>query len=132
VRRTALILVAVAALTTGAVAYAAGLGPIAPAGVGSDSAGVAPCDPDGFTVSSWVTSQGNVTQATIGGIKEPDCAGGALSVTLTDSSGAGIGTATTVTVPSAADPGSVTVGFPSGQQPYAGNVAGFRVAIVGP
>ena len=131
-KRIVLIVAALAALATAAVAYAAGIGPTTSSGVGANTAAVAPCDTDGFAISSYTTSSGNVTGATITGIKEPDCAGGQLSVTLTDGSGNGIGTATTVTVPNVADPGSVAVGFPAGQQPYAGNVTGFKVAIVGP
>ncbi len=128
-RRRILIIAALAVLGTAAVAFAAGLGPVAQSSVGANAATVPPCDPDGFTIS-YSTSAGNVTQATIGGIKEPDCAGGALSLTLTDSSGAQIGAGGPVTVPSMADPGSLAV--PLATQPYAGNVAGFRVVIVGP
>jgi hypothetical protein len=129
VRRLALISVALVALGTAAVAFAAGLGPVTQSSVGANSTVVVPCDTDGFTIS-YTTSAGNVTQATIGGIKEPDCAGGALSLTLTDSGGASIGSGGPVTVPSMADPGSVAV--PLSVQPYAGNVAGFQVVIVGP
>jgi hypothetical protein len=71
-----------------------------------------------------------VTQATIGGIKEPNCAGGSLSLSLTDSGGASIGSGGPVTVPNTADPGSVDV--PLSTQPFAGDVAGFQVVIVGP
>jgi hypothetical protein len=129
VRRLALISVALVALGTAAVAFAAGLGPVTQSSVGNGGASVVACDTDGFTIS-YTTSAGNVTQATIGGIKEPNCAGGSLSLTLTDSGGASIGSGSPVTVPSMADPGSVAV--PLSVQPFAGNVAGFRVVIVGP
>lgn len=123
------ILLVVAVLGAATVAFAATLGPLTQSSVGSTSANVNACDPDGFTIA-YTTSRGNVTQATIGGIKEPACAGGSLSLTLTDASGASIGSGNAVTVPAMSDPGSVAV--PLTVQPYAGNVAGFRVVIVGP
>jgi hypothetical protein len=129
-RRVIILLAAAAVLGTAAVAYAAGLGPLGAGSVGVNGAAVAPCDTDGFTIS-YQTSSGNVTQATIGGIKEPDCAGGQLSLTLTNGSGASIGSGGPVAVPSMADPGQVTVTM-SGPLAYAGDVAGFQAVIVGP
>jgi hypothetical protein len=129
VRRHPRILLVVAVLGAASVAFAATLGPLTPSSVGSTSGNVNACDPDGFSIS-YTTSSGNVTQATIGGIKEPACAGGSLSLTLTDASGASIGSGSPVTVPSLSDPGSVAV--PLTVQPYAGNVAGYKVVIVGP
>lgn len=127
-KRSALIVVIALAAGWSTVAFAAGL-PLIPGSLGSGSAAVLPCDTDGFTIS-YTTSQGNVTSATVGGIKEPECAGGALVLTLVDSSGAAIASGGPVTVPSAADPGSVAVSL--SPQPGAGSVAGFRVTIAGP
>lgn len=118
-----------AAVGAASVAFASTLGPLTQSSVGSTSGSVNACDPDGFTIA-YTTSRGNVTQATIGGIKEPACAGGSLSLTLTDPGGSSIGNGGPVTVPSLSDPGSMAV--PLTVQPYAGNVAGFRVVIVGP
>jgi hypothetical protein len=129
VRRHPRILLVAAVLGAASVAFAATLGPLTPSSVGSTSGNVNPCDTDGFTIT-YTTSRGNVTQATIGGIKEPACAGGSLSLALTDASGASIGSGGPVTVPTTSDPGSVSV--PLAVQPYAGNVAGFQVVIVGP
>jgi hypothetical protein len=119
----------VAALTA-TTAFASGLGPLGSGAVGENAAGISRCDGDGFTIASYTTSGGDVTQAVVGGIAEPACAGGELSLTLTDASGASIGSGGPVTVPSMADPGSVAV--PLTVQPYAGDVAGFHAVVVGP
>jgi hypothetical protein len=129
-RRLASILVLAAAAVTTTVAFASGLGPLGVDAVGAASAGIARCDPDGFTIVSYTTSGGDVTQAVVGGIAEPACAGGQLSLTLTDAGGAAIGSGGPVAVPSAADPGSAAV--PLTVQPYAGDVAGFHAVVVGP
>jgi len=129
VRHSIVILAAFLVLGTATVAFAASLGPLASSAVGTSGNSVNPCDTDGFTIS-YTTSGGNVTQVTIGGIKEPNCTAGQLSVTLTDGSGASIGSGGPVAVPSMADPGSVSV--PITGAPFAGNVAGFRAVIVGP
>jgi hypothetical protein len=129
VKRHPRILIVVAVLGAATVAFAATLGPLTQSSVGSTTGNVNACDTDGFSIA-YTTSRGNVAQATIGGIKEPACAGGSLSLTLTDASGASIGSGNAVTVPAMSDPGSVAV--PLTVQPYAGNVAGFRVVIVGP
>jgi len=121
-------LAAVVALGWSAVAFAAGF-PLAVSTIGAGSAAVAQCDPDGFTIS-YTTSAGNVTQATVGGIKEPTCAGGSLQLALTDSTGASIGGGGPATVPAMADPGTLTVAL--SPRPYAGAVAGYRVVIMGP
>ena len=121
-------LAAMVALGWSAVAFAAGF-PLVASTVGEGSAAVAHCDPDGFTIS-YTTSRGNVTQATVGGIKEPNCAGGSLQLVLTDSSGANIGGGGPAAVPTMADPGAMTLSL--SVQPYAGSVAGYRVVISGP
>lgn len=121
-------LAAVVALGWSAAAFAAGF-PLVVSTVGAGSAAVAHCDLDGFTIS-YTTSAGNVTKATVGGIKEPSCAGGSLQLVLTDSSGASIGSGGPATVPAMADPGTLTVSL--SPQPYAGAVAGYQVVISGP
>jgi len=128
-KRLILVVLALAVLGTASVALAQGLGPLSSSGVGVGGAAVDPCDTDGFTIA-YTTSAGAVTDVTIGGIAEPGCAGGGLSVTLTDASGTAIGGGGPVAVPSMADPGSVVV--PIAGAPYAGDVAGFRAVIVGP
>lgn len=123
-KRKILLVIAVVALAGGTLAFAAGLGPITTGTVGNAAASVNPCQSGGFTIS-YTTSAGNVTQVVIGGIQAA-CSGGALSVTLTDGTGAQIGSGGPVTIAGA----SATV--PLTQQPYAGNVAGYTVVITGP
>jgi hypothetical protein len=84
-------------------AMAANLGGITSTQVGADSAPVTACDDDGVTTSyasSWdaTDERYEVTSVTVGGIANT-CDGRTLSVSLTDSTGAQIGTGT-VTVPS--------------------------------
>lgn len=111
-----------------ATAAAAAMLPLSAGTVGGGAAAVAPCDPDGFTIA-YTTSGGNVTAVTVGGVKEPGCAGGRLAVALVSASGAAVGSGTAV-VPSGADPGSVGVSI--SPSPSASAVAGYRVTISGP
>ena len=128
-KRLVITVLALGALCTASVALARGLGPLTPTTIGVGGASIDACDTDGFTIA-YTTSSGAVTMVTIGGVKEPDCAGGQLSVTLTDGSGDAIGSGGPVPVPSMADPGSVVV--PIAGAPYAGDVAGYRAVVVGP
>jgi hypothetical protein len=97
--------------------------------LGAGSAAVTPCDANGFTIA-YSTSHGNVSGVTVGGIQEPQCAGGKLSATLVDASGASIGGGGPVTIPNGSDPASVAVA--TSPQPAAGSVQGHRITIVGP
>jgi hypothetical protein len=83
-------------------AMAASLGGITSGTVGADDAVVASCDTDGVTTdyaSSWdaTDERYEVTAVTVGGINN-NCDGKTLSVSLTDESGAQIGSGS-VTVP---------------------------------
>ena len=129
VRYKLIIVGALAFLGTAGCALGAGLGPVVASTVGAGHSTVASCDSDGFTIS-YSTAAGDVTQAVIGGIAEPACAGGELSLTLADATGAAIASGGPVAVPDMSDPGEVTV--PLAAEPYAGDVAGFQVVIVGP
>ena len=63
--------------------HAAGLGGLGAGRLGAGGATVPACDTNGFTVT-YTTSGGNVTNAIVGGIADPGCEGGSLSVTLTN------------------------------------------------
>jgi hypothetical protein len=83
-------------------AMAASLGGITSGSVGADDAAVASCDTDGVTTtytSSWdaTDERYEVTGVTVGGINN-NCDARTLSVSLTDTSGAQIGSGS-VTVP---------------------------------
>ena len=86
----------------GVFAMAASLGGVTSGSVGADDAVVSSCDTDGVTTSyasSWdaTDERYEVTSVTVGGISN-NCDSRTLSVSLTDSSGAQIGSGN-VTVP---------------------------------
>jgi hypothetical protein len=124
------VLAAAAAFLVGSpvVAAAASLG-LTTTDLGAGSATVAACD-SGFTYA-YTTQSGRVTAVTVGGIADPECSGGELSLTLTNGSGARLGSGTTATVPSDGDTAddSLNISIPS--NPDAELVAGIRVAITG-
>lgn len=100
-------------------------------GAGSDSLGtgaaaVADCDPDGFTVTH-VLSATTVTDVIIGDI-HANCAGGELSVTLTDLAGAAIGAGGPSTVPG----GGGSVNLALTPTPDQSDIDKHRIRIVGP
>lgn len=131
-RRLLVLAGTVAAAGVAACAAAgAGLSPFASASVSAGNEAIVPCDSDGFTVI-YTTSGGNVTSATVGGISDPDCEGGVLSLTLTDASGAAIASGGPQAIPTDGDtsPSSVVV-FLS-PTPVAELVAGFRIVVTGP
>jgi hypothetical protein len=121
--------IVVAAIGAGVFAWGALAAPLllsaGKAGAGNTS--VVACDADGFT-HSYTTSRGNVTAVTVGGIASPACTGGALRVTVTDTSGASIASGGPQTIPTAAT--SVTLA--TSPQPAASQVAGIAVAVEGP
>ena len=86
--KTRFLLSVLLATTVGAAVYAsaASLGGLNSGGLGAGSATVGSCDNDGFEVEWVLTGSKKVTGATVTGIAA-DCAGGALSLTVTGSGG---------------------------------------------
>ena len=118
----------------GVAAYAAagaGLSPFTSASVSAGNEGIVPCDPDGFSVT-YTTSGGNVTSADVGGIADPDCEDGALSLTLTDAGGAAIASGGPQAVPADGDTSPNSVAVALTPTPAAELVAGFRIVVTGP
>ena len=110
-------------------AMAATLGGITTSAVGSDDAVVAACDANGVSVSyatGWDTGDNRyeVTSVTVGGVADA-CDGQTLSVSLTNTSGAQIGTGSTTIPSSAATSHSVTMST----APSAELVSGVHVLI---
>ena len=111
---TALLCTAAAAVPAAASMLGAGSGHAPTAG----GVAVAECD-DAQTVA-YETEGGLVTSVTVGGIADPSCSGGRLSVTLT-ATGVGVASGGPVTVPSDADsdddavPVAVTPAAPAAQ-----------------
>jgi hypothetical protein len=123
--------VALAAVSIAMVpAFATSLGGLAPGKVGARGVMVAACDTNGFTMS-YATSGANVTSATVGGIADPGCEGGRLSLTLANgtTSIAGGGPATVPTDAGTTD-NAVTVTL--SPQPAAAQVNRVDVSITGP
>jgi hypothetical protein len=97
-KRTILALLASLAVFASLYAMAASLGGITSDNVGADSTVVASCDTDGVTaayVTAWdaTDKRYEITSVTVGGVADT-CDGRTLSVSLTDSSGAQIGSGT--------------------------------------
>jgi hypothetical protein len=124
--RVAFVLLAVTAAAA-TFAAAASIG-VASGSLGAGNSAIGACDPDGFTFTRVVNNSGAITSLTIGGIAAA-CAGGTLSVNLTNSSNASIGSAT-ASLPSSGFGGSATV-TPS-PAPTASSVNAYRASIVGP
>lgn len=120
--RLALIVMLAAAVLAGPVrALAASLNITGTLGAGDNS--VAACDTSFGT--TYTTVSGNVTAVDVTGIA-PECVGGALSVTLTDSAGTALGSGGPATVSGASTNVSIA-GGPDGDV-----VAGIRISIEGP
>jgi hypothetical protein len=97
-KRTLLALIVSLAIFGSLYALAASLGGITSDSVGADSAVVASCDTNGVTaayVSGWdaTDERYEITSVTVGGVADT-CDGRTMSVTLTDTSGAQIGSGT--------------------------------------
>lgn len=121
-RRGLIVLLGVALLAGPAGAFAASLG-IVPGALGAGQVAVTSCDSD-FS-ADYTTVSGNVTAVSVTGIAAP-CAGGALSLTLTNGAGTSVGSGGPVGVSG----GSANVSISA--TPDAEVVAGIRVSIEGP
>ena len=97
-------------------AMAASLGGITSDSVGADSTVVASCDTDGVTaayVTAWdaTDKRYEITTTTVGGVADT-CDGRTMSVSLTDTSGAQIGSGSLVIPTSGATSFAVTMSTP--------------------
>jgi len=111
-------------------ASAASLGGLDPDRLTAGQATVAACD--GAVSLSYATQGGNVTSVTIGGIADPACEGGALSVQALDSSNASISSAGPATVATDADTADNSLTLSLSPQPNAEQVSATAVSITGP
>ena len=114
-KRTILALLVSLAVFCSLYVMAASLGGITSDKVGADSTVVASCDTDGVTTAyttAWDTTNKrySITSVTVGGVSDT-CDGETLSVSLTDSSGAQIGSG------SVAIPTSVATSFAVSMSP---------------
>lgn len=111
--------------------FAASLGGLATKQLGAGSAVVAACDTNGFTVG-YTTSSGNVTAVNLGGIADPGCEGGQLSLTLADTSGASVGAGGPQTVPTDGGTADNSMTVTVTPTPAASAVTAIHVVVTGP
>ena len=99
--------------------------------VGSGSAALAACDPDGFS-AAYSISGGTIAAVMVNGIADPACDGAAVRVAVVDSSGAAL--ATGGPVPVTPDPDSLDGGatVPVGGSPAATNARRVEIVLEGP
>lgn len=116
-------IVLVIAVASASYAAASSLG-LATDTLAAGSSAVMACDPDGVALSYTVVD-GKVTDVTVDGL-HADCVGGDLSLTLVDSTGAGIGSGG----PQVVDASSETVSI--SPQPANTSVDGSHVVVLGP
>lgn len=111
--------------------FAVSLGGLGSTGLGTGDDVVAGCDTNGFSVS-YTTSGGAVTHVTVGGIADPGCEGGRLSLTLADTTGAAVGSAGPQTVPTDGDTADNSMTVALSPQPAASVVTAVQAVVVGP
>lgn len=111
------------------VAAAATVG-LATARTGAGDTAIVACD-DAFTVS-YTTSGGKVTVVTVGGIADPGCEGGALSLSLTNVTGDSIASPGPQAVSTDGDSLDNSLALATTPQPNADQVAGIVISVVGP
>lgn len=121
---------AAAAAASASVALAAAFG-ISTTDAGAGDTPVVACDTNGFTVS-FTTTRGNVSAVTVGGIADPACEGGSLTITVTNAAGDSIAMAGPTTVPTDGDATDNSMALTTALQPGAAQVAGYHVNITGP
>ena len=118
------------AMTTSVVgtgaAYAATLGGATGDAIAAGSAPIVACDTDGFTVTHILAAT-KVDQVTVGAI-DSACAGGQLTVTLTDLADVSFSTGGPVVVPT--DGGSITIDVIPDQEQA--DVKEHHLGVVGP
>ena len=128
-RRLVIAILAGLLVFAGVFAMAASLGGITSNQVGADNTAVASCDTNGVTTSyatGWdaTDKRYEITSVTVGGVNDA-CDGETLSVSLTDSTGAQIGSGSVAIPTSAATSHTVTMST----APSAQSTTGVHVLI---
>jgi hypothetical protein len=126
-----LVVTALAAVSVAMVpAFATSLGGLTPGTAGARGVAVTACDTNGFTMS-YATSGSNVTSATVGGIADPGCEGGQLSLILANGT-TSLAAGGPATVPTDAGTTDSAVTVTLSPQPAAAQVNRVHVSITGP
>ncbi|MGH3031098.1 MAG: hypothetical protein ACRDNE_10100 [Gaiellaceae bacterium] len=123
-KRTGIAVLAALLVFGGVLAMAASLGGITSSKVGADNAAVAACDTDGVTTSystAWdaTDKRYEISSVTVGGVADA-CDGQTLSVSMTNSSGAQVGSGSVAIPADAATSFSVTLSTPASAADSAG------------
>jgi hypothetical protein len=129
-RRVLVLILTAVTLASLCVASAAALGGIAGGPLSAGDAPITACDATGFTLA-YTTSGGNVTAVTVNGIADPGCEGGDVSVTLTNTSGAGIASGGPEAVVVDGDTADDSVLVSVSPNPAAEQVSGYHISLVG-
>lgn len=130
-RRPALALLVACTAAAVTPGLAATLGGVAARQLGAGAAAVASCDGTGFSVS-YTTSAGNVTAVTLGGIADPACEGGLLSLVLAGAGGASVAAAGPTAVPTDGDAVDNAMTLAVTPTPAAATVTSIHVVVSGP
>ncbi len=128
--RAILVGLLVTTVASSGIASAAALGGIS-GGLAAGNGAIEPCDTTGFSVT-YTTAGGNVTAITVGGIADPGCEGGRLSLAVRNASGAAIAHGGPQTVPTDGDTADTAITVPVTPQPGAAEVEGIAIQIAGP
>jgi hypothetical protein len=110
-------------------AAATTLGGVSTGGLGAGGTQVNSCDSDGMTVNYQISND-QVTDVIVSGIADPGCEGLKMSVTLANSSGASIGSASSIVIPTDGDSTNNTMTIPVSGAPSAAAVTNFHIAVV--
>jgi len=118
------------AVATAGYAAAASLGSLGSESLGSGNGTVVACDTNGVS-TEYTVDTGNVTDVVVSDIADPGCEGASLSLTLTDSDGQSIGSASSLEVPTDGDTTANSMTVPVTPQPDAALVTNVHIVIVG-
>ena len=129
--RAAVAVLAICVAAAAVPGFAASIGGLTAKNLGAGSAVVPSCDANGFSVS-YTTTAGLVTAVNVGGIADPGCEGGQLSLRLANSSGTSVGAGGPSTVPTDAGTVDNAMTVTVSPQPAAGVVTAVHVVVTGP
>ena len=130
-RNVAAIVLAISLAAATLPGFAASLGGLTGEKLGAGKAIVAACDTNGFT-ADYTTSAGNVTSVTLGGIADPGCEGGQLSLRLANSSGTSVAASGPTLVPTDGGTADNAMTMALSPTPAASVVAAIHVVVTGP
>jgi len=130
-RKVALLVLAATLAAAMLPGFAASIGGLTATKLGADSAVVASCDTDGFSID-YTNTTGTVTAVVVSGIADPGCEGGTLSLVLANAAGASVGAGGPTVVPTDAGTADNTMTVSLSPTPAASVVTAVHVVVSGP